>query len=304
MLGIVAASLSCVSAAEKSRYQAAYCGLCRALKERYGQAARMALSYDLTFYVLLCQSLHEPPERHGEMHCPTHPLRLRAWEASCWTDRAADLAVALAYHKCLDDVHDEGGLRAHGGERLLRSAYATAQQRIPAACSAIEDAMADIRAIEQGAISSHGDAASTSIEASASDAGGDAGARRFGQLLGALFAEGQGAWAQPMLAFGAQLGRFIYLMDAAVDLEADRESGSYNPFIGTSLSPADLQVLLAALADPMAATFEKLPLVQDAHLLRSVLYSGIWQQFNRTYRDADLALAPIQRPSGCSGDQP
>ena len=26
--------------------------------------------------------------------------------------------------------------------------------------------------------------------------------------------------------------------------------------------------------------FEKLPLVQDAHLLRSILYSGVWMQYN------------------------
>ena len=279
MFGIVTAALSSVSADEKARYQATYCGLCRALKERYGQVARAALSYDLTFYVLLCASLHEPPEQEGASPCVTHPVHPQPYVRTGWTDHAADLAVALAYHKCLDDVHDDGTPRAAASERLLRGAYAKAKRRIPAACEAIEEAMADIRAIE-----------------GAPEPGPDAAARRFGQLLGLLFAEGQGPWAEPMLAFGAQLGRLIYLMDAAVDYADDQASGSYNPFVSLGSDPAAMQTALAVMADGAAAAFEKLPLEQDLHLLRSIVYAGVWQRFNQTYRDAELPLGPIEVP--------
>ena len=34
-------------------YQAYYCGLCQSLGRKYGTAARMALSYDMTFAALL-----------------------------------------------------------------------------------------------------------------------------------------------------------------------------------------------------------------------------------------------------------
>lgn len=282
MFGIVTAALSSVSEDEKARYQAAYCGLCRALKDRYGQAARSVLSYDLTFYVLLCDSLHEPPEQAGAAPCVAHPLKARPFARSAWTDRAADLAVALAYHKCLDDVHDDGTAQAKAAERLLRGAYGRARQRIPAACGAIEAAMADIRA----------------IEAAAPDGEGgfdpDAAGKRFGQLLGLLFAEGQGAWAEPMLAFGAQLGRLIYMMDAAVDYADDAATGSYNPFVALGSSPAAMQTALAVMADGAAAAFERLPLEQDLHLLRSIVYAGVWQKFNQAYRDADLPLAPVE----------
>lgn len=278
MFGIVTASLSSVTEAEKARYQAVYCGLCRALKERYGNVARAVLSYDLTFYILLCDSLHEPPEQAGSAPCVTHPLKAQPFAWSAWTDHAADLAVALAYHKCLDDVHDDGTTQAKAAERLMRGAYAKACERIPAACEAIEAAMADIRAIE-----------------AAADPGPDAAAQRFGQLLGLLFAEGQGIWAEPMLAFGAQLGRLIYMMDAAIDYAEDAGSGSYNPFVGLGSAPAAMQTALAVMADGTAAAFEKLPLEQDLHLLRSIIYAGVWQKFNHTYRDADLPFAPVIR---------
>lgn len=289
MFGIVTASLSSVTDAEKARYQAVYCGLCRTLKERYGSVARAVLSYDLTFYVLLCDALHEPPERTGSATCVTHPVKPQPFAQSAWTDHAADLAVALAYHKCLDDVHDDGTAQAKAAERLLRTAYGKAQGRIPAACDAIEAAMADIRAIEEAGL-----ACDTSAGSDAAAPGPDEAAKRFGQLLGLLFAEGQGAWAEPMLAFGAQLGRLIYMMDAAVDYADDAASGSYNPFVTLGSSPAAMQTALAVMADGTAAAFEKLPLEQDLHLLRSIVYAGVWQKFNHTYRDADLPLGPVE----------
>lgn len=316
MFGIVTATLSSVTPQEKERYQAAYCGLCRALKERYGQASRAVLSYDLTFYVLLCNALHEPAERTGSSPCVTHPLKPQPFLRTKWTDRAADLAVALAYHKCLDDIHDDGTAQAKAAERLMRGAYERARERIPEACAAIEAAMADIRTIEQAGRAVLARQASDKpcesnvdvpCEEAAANLPGegdatlpigfdpDAAGKRFGQLLGLLLAEGQGLWAESMLRFGALLGRLIYMMDAAVDYADDAESGSYNPFVALGSSPADMQLALATLADPMADAFERLPIEQDLHLLRSIVYAGVWQKFNQTYQDAELPLAPVEQ---------
>jgi hypothetical protein len=44
------------------RYQAYYCGLCRTLKERYGDLGRLTLSNDMTFLLILLSSLYEPEE--------------------------------------------------------------------------------------------------------------------------------------------------------------------------------------------------------------------------------------------------
>lgn len=41
--------------------------------------------------------------------------------------------------------------------------------------------------------------------------------------------------------------------------------------------------ILEVLAGRACETFERLPLVQDAHLMDCVLYSGIWQKFNQEY---------------------
>ena len=60
---------------EIARYQNIYCGLCRVLRERYGQMSGMMLNYDMAFVVLFLSSLYEPEEITEEFRCPVHPLR-------------------------------------------------------------------------------------------------------------------------------------------------------------------------------------------------------------------------------------
>lgn len=269
VFGVAVARLDQVTAAEKERYESLYCGLCRTLKERYGQAPRACLSYDLTFLAMLRGSLDEGPEETGIEKCASHPIGGRPYARCAAMSYAADLSVAFAYHKCLDDVADDASVAARGAERLLAGPYERARGHIPDACQAIEEAMAAIRAIERDAASEPDDAADA-----------------FGNLLGTLFARKSGFWAPHLERLGRATGRVVYLMDAAVDLPKDERSGSYNPFAGRGMSPQELRCLLASEAHEMACAFDVLPLERDAHLLESVVYSGIWQKFNAIYSDA------------------
>lgn len=269
MFGFIQTAPSVLSEDQKERYHEVYCGLCHALKKRYGQLSRFCLTYDLTFYILLCNSLEEPLEHRGSSVCVAHPGKRMAHAESRFTDYAADLSVALVYHKMVDDWNDDRRVGAKVVETGLSSAYAKARCIIPEQCDAIERSLAKISRIERDPESLPDDAA---IE--------------FGLLLGELFSWGQDVWAEQMRALGEFLGRFIYFMDAAVDLEDDREKGSYNPFCKVDNSPEGMRMLLGSLMGSASAVFEKLPLEQDLHLLRSILYSGVWQKFNETYPPA------------------
>lgn len=263
MFGYVAANLQDLDAAEQQRYRAAYCGLCRTLKERFGQASRFSLTYDMTFLLLLLGSLYEPQERTGAERCVAHPAKPHPYLVTRFTDYAADLSVALAYHKCLDDWNDDRSARARAYAKMLERPYGAVKMRLPRQCAAIEEGLADIARIEQ-----------------APDSPPDAGANRFGALLGELFVCEEDIWSDALRQFGGQLGRFVYFMDAACDLERDRRTGSYNPLSSLDMTKDDVDTALATFAGRATAQFEKLPLEQDLHLLRSVLYSGIWQKRN------------------------
>ncbi len=269
MFGIAVARLDQVSEAAKARYQSLYCGLCHTLKERYGQAPRVTLSYDLTFLAMLQGSLFEGDEEQGHERCASHPAKGIAYTVNPQMPYAADLSVALAYHKCLDDIHDEGSVAARGTEALLHRHYEHAYTRIPAECAAIERCMDEIRLIEEDPTSAPDDAALA-----------------FGGLMAELFAHDAGFWEPHMRALGFAIGRVVYLMDAAVDLQEDEKSGSYNPFAHKGMTDEELREMLGALALDAAEAFDALPLERDLDLLQSVIYSGIWQKFNALYSKA------------------
>ena len=211
----------------------------------------------------------------------------------------------LFYHTLSEQsgfsVADDGDLAARAAERLLAGAYERARARIPEQCAEIERAMAAIRAIE-GAERNNTPALSDSTEtacvsplsADATDTAlafdPDAAAREFGRMLGRLFAHNQGFWTEAMEELGRGLGRFIYLMDAAVDFNDDAASGSYNPFVTLGSDAEAMRATLSLAAADAAAPYERLPLVQDAHLMDAILYSGVWAQFNKAYPPQD-ALA-------------
>ncbi len=262
MFGIALASLAQISDKEQARYQSLYCGLCHALKTRYGQIPRMTLNYDLTFFILLMSSLTEPDETTGCARCLAHPTKRVPYTTTPYSYDAADLCVALAYHKCLDDIHDDHTLAPRIAQRGLHRAYEAAKERKPVLCNAIEEHLGTIRALEADPSSSP-----------------DATANTFGRLMALIFAFEQSPWASYLDAFGYHTGRLIYLMDAAIDLDDDRASGSYNPFVKIDASPDEMQITLEEIAGHVAQAFEKLPLEQDLHLLRSVIYAGIWQKY-------------------------
>lgn len=266
MFGIAIARLDKLTEDEKLRYQALYCGLCRSLKDRYGQVSRLSLSYDLVFMAMLFDSLYEPEEDTGTFKCISHPTKPTPFSTSVYTDYAADLSVALAYHKCLDDVADDNSAKAKAAAKILESSYKKALERIPDECAAIEASMIEIRKLEADP-----------------DTSPDAAAAEFGRLMAKLFAHYDDIWTDTLYEFGRYLGEFVYLMDAAVDLEQDRDNGSYNPFIKLDLAPDDMRTILQNIIGEAAIRFERLPLVQDDNLMRCVLYSGVWQKFNQTY---------------------
>ena len=106
MFGYVLVNPQTLEEGEKQRFRACYCGLCRALKARYGDAGRLTLSNDMTFLSMLLSALYEPEETQGALRCPLHPLKKRPYTQSAATDYAADMNILLAYYKCRDDAQD------------------------------------------------------------------------------------------------------------------------------------------------------------------------------------------------------
>ena len=266
MFGVVTANWKELTKEQTERYGAVYCGICRQIRDRSSQSARLGLSYDMAFLALLLMSLYEPEEISGQRACALHPIRPRAWVDNKFIRYAADMNVALAYFKAVDDWNDDKALTARIKMKLFGRNYEELEDCYPRQCDAIVDCIAEISRLE-----------------SENCANPDLPAKAFGKLMGELLVYREDLWAPTLRQMGMALGRFIYLADATVDYRRDKRKKKYNPYLamGTGEDYQRWDEYLVLAMGSCTHEFEKLPLVQDKALLDNILYSGVWSNFRR-----------------------
>ena len=269
MFGFVSANLEELTQEEKLRYNSIYCGICRQIRERSSQFARLTLQYDMAFLALLLMSLYEPEEQSGSRACKLHPIKPRPWTDNAYIRYGADMNVALAYYKAADDVQDDRSLSGSLLQKALGKHLPAIEAAYPRQCRAIRECIRELTRLEQENCQNP-----------------DLPAGCFGQLLGELLVFQEDMWAPTLRQLGDGLGRFIYLADAAMDYRRDRKRKHYNPFLakGTEEDPQLWEQYLVLAMGRCTEHFERLPLVQDKGLLDNILYSGVWVTYRNRLR--------------------
>ena len=272
MFGYVTASLKELDKEAEKRYSAVYCGICRRIRVQSGNMARLGLSYDMAFLALLLMSLYEPEETGGDRACLMHPLKKRPWVDNKFVQYAADMNVVLSYYNCLDDWQDDGKVSAKLMAQQFGKYVPQIEERYPRQCKAIEDCIRQLSELEKAGCGNPDEPASC-----------------FGELMGQLLTYEEDLWASALYQMGFYLGRFIYLLDAALDYDKDEKKGKYNPYLamGTGKDWPRWEEYLVLTMGRCTESFEKLPLVQDKPLLDNILYSGVWMNKRRKGQKED-----------------
>ena len=269
MFGFVQANTGELTKEQLSRYNAIYCGVCRGIREQSGQMARLGLQYDMAFLALLLMSLYEPEEQTGKRACALHPVRPRVWVDNEFIRYAADMNVALAYYKALDDEADEGHPGTKQQKRIFGKHLEEIEKTYPRQCRAMVGCISELRALEKAQCPNPDEPAAC-----------------FGKLMAELLVYQEDLWANALREMGMALGRFIYLADAAIDYRRDKKKKQYNPFLAMGMEEdwtAWEQYLVLAMGR-CTDYFERLPLVQDKDILDNILYSGVWLEYRRRQR--------------------
>ncbi|MBR0085962.1 MAG: hypothetical protein IJL97_05350 [Lachnospiraceae bacterium] len=265
MFGYVICNKKELSKEELARYRHIYCGLCHMLHEKFGRVERFTLSYDMTFLALFLSALYEPRESEFRFRCPGNIARKRTGSDSPYIEYAADMTILYTYYKLLDDWKDGKKKRALALARRLREAYKEIDRQYPRQSKALKESLKELAKIERASTFHADDAINCS-----------------GRMLMELFVFKEDFWSNSLRMFGYELGRFIYLMDAAVDYKKDIRSGSYNPVVIMQKDPKEMEPLLRLILGNATEQFEKLPIVKDDNLIRNILYGGIWLKYNIT----------------------
>ena len=260
MFGYVIANLDKLPPEEKQRYRSCFCGLCNALGDLYGTLSRITLNYDMTFLILILSSLYRADNGLKTERCFIHPTERHPYWRNEFTDYAAGMNVALTYYNLLDKWTDDKRILSLAEARLFEGEYKKVSEQYPEQCAIISGCLNELSGMEKSGVMNP-----------------DYPANCFGRLMGEIFAPRRDEYSEDLQAFGRTLGRFIYIMDACLDLKKDLRKERYNPMIATSSE--NFSTILNILMADCTEKYRKLPIEQDRGLIENILYSGVWTRY-------------------------
>ena len=248
------------------RYRSYYCGLCKTLKDRYGIKGQATLSFDMTFLVILLTGLYEPATLSIDGSCALHPFKKHEVRKNDFSEYVADMNIILSYYKCKDDWDDEKKIMRYAASGILSGSMKKIRAKYPQKADFIYTKLQEIRACEKR-----------------KDPAVDSAAGLFGEIMAEIFLWKKDEWKNELYQMGFFLGKFIYLLDAYDDMEADAKHGSYNVFLLQNKSEDEIRIyakdVLTMMAGQCARAFERLPVIEEQDILRNILYSGIWTKY-------------------------
>ena len=199
-------------------YKAVYCSLCRDLGKKYGIVSRFSLSYDFTFLALLEMSLVggcAPTERK---RCVCNPLKKCNYlKAGGLPEMPTAAAQIMLYSKLNDNIADEGFLKGifYRFLRLFsKKGYKMAAKKFPKVDEIFKEYIATQTALENKK--------ETDIDLAAEPT-----AKMLSRIFALCSPDGE---IRALEKLGYSIGRWIYILDAAADLEKDIKKNRYNPF--------------------------------------------------------------------------
>ena len=229
--------------------------------------------------------------------------------SSSYTDYVADMKVVLAYFKARDDWHDDKNIIKLAFSSILKRKCKSFSKKNSRADSRIVSVSST--ASNFGSESVSGTEFDTQIESNFCDKSKsilykekvelisryldelqqyeetgetniDLVAGSFGKIMSVLFTPKDDQWAPILSRMGFFLGKFIYILDAYKDLEKDLKKGSYNPFKNICKDEDfddRIKQMLTMMMAACSKEFEFLPILDNANILRNILYAGVWTKY-------------------------
>lgn len=260
MFGYIVANINKLTDEETQHYRSCYCGLCKALGRRHSSISRITITYDMTFLVLFLSALYNTDDTIETERCIIHPVKPHKYWKNEITDYAADMNIALAYYKFFDDWKDDKNILSLIEAKMFEHNYKRISEQYPNKCLAISRCINDLSSTENSG-----------------ELNADIPANCFGKLLGEIFVLHEDEYAETLRAFGKALGKFIYIMDACLDLKKDIKHQRYNPLIMSSSK--NFRTILNVLMADCTEKYKQLPIKKHNNLIENILYSGVWTKY-------------------------
>ena len=113
-----------------------------------------------------------------------------------------------------------------------------------------------------------------------------------GKFVEAIFEYKNDEWSEILKKIGFYLGKFIYLLDAYEDMNEDEKKDCYNPLIRLKEQKREkfddyMHDIFVMMMSKAGRAYDGLPIVENSGILDNIIYSGVWQKYNRILSAAD-----------------
>ena len=214
MFGYVRTDTPYLYIKDQTLYQALYCGVCKGIAKTCGHAARMGLSYDVTFLSALLHNLAGMDVKVETQHCITHCIRTKKMAVvDELSMQLGALNTALVYYKYTDDIAD--GDKGKGKRLWFARGFKKMKKQYPEIERIVRENLAKQELVEKQQ--------SDSIDRSA-----DATAQMLQDFSDYILKDKATEHTKRLFY---TIGKWIYLIDALDDYDKDLKKGAYNPFI-------------------------------------------------------------------------
>lgn len=281
MFGYITPLLSELKVKDYERFRSYYCGLCFAIKEKFGNIPRVGLNYDATFFSVLMDGLNSEDTLSFKSKCIKHPLEKREIiKLNSAISYATDLNMALIYYKLLDDVEDNKSIKSLALVKSLtpyhKKIYYKNLDNI------IKNNLSKLHSLERSGNFSSLDEIS----------------HPFSHIVGEVLREcpfklnmdGEEV-RNKLYLFGYHFGKWIYLIDAFDDLKDDMEGGKFNPISKVynkknysydeilDVVKDKIDFILMTLASNCSELLEELPIVKNKEIIENVINLGLMDKY-------------------------
>ena len=257
---------------EYETYKAIYCSLCKNLGKNYNIFTRFTLSYDFTFLALLDLALKDDFDCFEKKHCVFNPFKKCVFcKKINDLDMSTAAAIIMTYYKIKDNVIDEKGIKKFGFYLLsliFKSSKNKAAKKFPEIEIIISEYIKSQTKLEKENL--------TEIDIACEPT-----ATALSKLL--MLCHSDQSQKRILERLGYCLGRYIYLLDAACDLEIDIKKGNYNCLknYGENVIKDRVEGQLYFCVNEAARAFELLDIKKYKTILGNILYLGLEETFKK-----------------------
>lgn len=221
MFGYVQIEKSELLVKEYETYKSIYCTLCKTLGKEYSVFSRFILSYDFTFFVALSMGVHDENVCFKKGRCTFNPLKKCVFCDIENSDmkKAAALSVITAFYKLKDDIND-GGLRQKFRSFFVYPFFARWRKKAAKKYPEYDEAVSNMSEMQEQVEKDPLCHIDMAAEPTAK------------MLANVMQMQGSDDFEKRVFfELGYHLGRWIYFIDAADDLQKDKKDGNFNPFL-------------------------------------------------------------------------